>query len=242
MPLYIANWKMYKTYDETVRFAQDHFTELISLSTDQKKIVLAPSFVCLDRLSTIFKNSPIAICAQNCATEKEGSYTGEVDAASLAQVGCQYTIVGHSERRNIFHETNQMVNAKIEMLFKHSITPIICIGEDRIAYEKGQTIEILANQLESIMKITAKQSQPYCIAYEPVWAIGSGALPSKEELIHIFEWLFNFIKDPRCTLLYGGSINDQNAGNVLQSPHLEGLLIGSASCNFQTLKKIVSLG
>lgn len=242
MPLFIANWKMYKTYDEAISFAKDHHEELVSLSKNGNQIIISPSFLCLDQFCKIFKGSSVSICAQNCSTKQSGPYTGEVDAPSLAQIGCQYTIVGHSERRHLFYETSYDIAAKIELLFQNKIVPIICIGETIATYLKGDTVNVLREQLESILFITKQYSLAYCIAYEPVWAIGTGKTPNSQELTDIFQWLSETVNDPKCTFLYGGSADEKNSAFLLQIPHVGGLLIGGASCNFQTLKKIVSLG
>lgn len=241
MALFVANWKMYKTYNEAVAFTQEHRDEVAQLSTSKNKIIIAPSFLCLDALNKAFQGTSVAISAQNCAAHKIGAYTGEVDAASLAQIGCTYTLVGHSERRQRFNETNEMVAAKVEILFKNNIMPIICIGETQEEFEKGRTLEVLSMQLESVLKILEDEQKTYCIAYEPVWAIGTGKVPSKEDLKNTFEWIFKRLRHEHCTLLYGGSVDETNVKGLLQIPHVGGLLIGKASCDFQSLKKIVSL-
>jgi len=242
MPIFVANWKMYQPYDKAIAFAKEHRNELAQFTSRPNEFIIAPSFVCLAPLSKILAGTGVALCAQNCASYASGSYTGEVDATSLAQAGCRYAIVGHSERRQLFNETDDMVAAKVEILLANNITPIVCIGESLKDYEEGYTIAILRDQLESILKIAPQQSKPYCIAYEPIWAIGTGKIPDINELQNIFEWISNQINDPKCTLLYGGSVDETNASALLTLPHIGGLLIGRASCNFQSLKKIVSLG
>lgn len=241
MTLFIANWKMYKTYNETIDFAEKHRYELEELSANKTKVIIAASFICLDALGKIFNKGPIGICAQNCASEQTGAFTGEVDASSLAQIGCTYTIIGHSDRRRLFHETNEMVAAKVKILFKNQIRPIICIGETQEEFDEGRTIEVLTAQLESLIKILDAEESSYCIAYEPIWAIGTGKTPNNEELENTFEWIFNYLRHEHCTLLYGGSVTEENAKKFLQIPRVGGLLIGKASCDFQSLKKIVSL-
>ena len=231
---------MYKTYDQALAFAQTHCDELAALSSRATKIAIAPSFVCLEALNKIFCGTSISLAAQNCATHESGAYTGEVDAASLAQVGCALVIVGHSERRQKFGETNEMVAAKVKMILRHTMTPIICIGETQKDFDDGRTLEALKAQLADILPILKNTQKEFCFAYEPVWAIGTGKIPAIDELTSIFEWLFSQINSENCTLLYGGSVDENNAANLLKVPRIGGLLIGGASCNFQTLKKIVS--
>lgn len=240
MPLFVANWKMYKTYDQAVAFAHTHCDELDLLSNSKTKIVIAPSFVCLDAVGKIFKNRSIALAAQDCAAHESGAYTGEVDAASLAQIGCAYAIIGHSERRQLCGETDELIKTKAEILLKNNITPIICIGETLEDFDKGHTLEVLEVQLANILPVLKNSKKEFCIAYEPIWAIGTGKVPALNELQKVFEWLSERIENANCTLLYGGSVDEKNASSLLKISHVGGLLIGGASCNFQSLKKIVS--
>ncbi len=242
MPLFIANWKMYLSYQEAISFVQDHGNQLEQLSSSSSQIIIAPSFVCLDAFKKLLTGTKIKLAAQDCAPFKSGAYTGEVDAISLAQIGCTYAIVGHSERRQHFGETNEMIAAKATQLFENNIAPIICIGESKLEYENGKTLGVLATQLAPIFPLLNSWNRPYCIAYEPMWSIGTGNVATPEQLNQIFQWLIEQVKfDPNCTLIYGGSVNEENATNFLTIPNVGGLLIGSASCNFQTMKKIVSL-
>lgn len=242
MALFVANWKMYKPYEESIQFAQEYGDELSQLSTNKNKIVIAPSFLCLNPFNTLFQETRVRLCAQDLAPYSSGAYTGEVDASSLAEIGCAYAIIGHSERRKYFHETDEIIAQKTALAFANNIIPIVCIGETQEEFEEGRTIEVLAMQLERLIKILDDEQKAYCIAYEPMWAIGTGKVPNKEDLKNTFEWIFNRLRHEHCTLLYGGSVTEKNAEMLLQIPHVGGLLIGKASCDFQSLKKIVSLG
>lgn len=241
MPLFVANWKMYKTFNESIAFVQEHLAELEQLAGTKHSIAIAPSFVCLDRIGQELNKTSIKLCAQDCAPFKSGAYTGEVDAASLAQVGCTYGIVGHSERRHHFNETNDVIAQKAEQLLVNNITPILCIGETAQEFEQGKVFHILEKQLASFENLIGQTSQEYCIAYEPIWAIGSGKVPDSKHLNAVFSWLSDRNNIESCILLYGGSVDADNAKILLQVPHVGGLLIGGASCDFQSLKKIVSL-
>lgn len=241
MTIIVANWKMYQPYERAIAFVRDHRGQLEQLIKAPNELIIAPSFVCLDAIRQLLKESPIKICAQDCAPFASGAYTGEVDAASLAQLNCTYAIIGHSERRELCGETDEDVATKVNLLLKNNITPIMCIGETLEDYEEGRTLEVLGFQIDHAIDILKQAQKPYCIAYEPIWAIGTGKVPSKEDLENTFEWIFEYMSDPNATLLYGGSVTEKNATQILKTPHVNGLLIGGASCDFQTLKKIVSL-
>jgi len=241
MVLIVANWKMYKTYAESIQFAREHRDELDQYATSRNQLVIAPSFLAFDALNTILAGTGVGLCAQDCASYASGPYTGEVDAASLAQIGCTYAIVGHSERRQHFDETDETVAQKTELILASNMTPIICIGETQEDFDEGHTLEVLEFQLSHIMQILKNSKKMFYIAYEPIWSIGTGKIPTKEDLENTFEWLSDRIDNPKCILLYGGSVDETNAKKLLQVPRMGGFLIGKASCDFQSLKKIVSL-
>lgn len=248
MATIVANWKMYQPYDKAIAFVRDHKQELEQLLHPYSTLVIAPSFVCLDPMWQMLRDSRIQLCAQDVSAYTSGAYTGEVSAASLADVGCYYAIIGHSERRRYFGETNEMISQKIQRLFENYITPIICIGESKEDYKKGITRQVLEAQLAALMPALGNQEEFFCIAYEPEWAIGTGVTPDLEELEKILSWISEFVHENEhddihvsMGLLYGGSVDETNAAGFMTVPGLGGLLIGGASRDFQTLKKIVSL-
>lgn len=244
--IFVANWKMQMPYHDAIAFYTQHSSDLQELSAHTNStLVLCPSFICLAPLAALAKNSPIKIGAQHCSTYSAGPYTGQVDALSLAQAGCSYSLVGHSETRNMTHETSTDLIGQITQLAANNIIPIICIGETESEHQADTGLEALTAQLEGLKSILAQQlSIPYMIAYEPVWAIGTGITPCAADLNDIRAYIRNTIRRLKfCTpqaLLYGGSVNPTTIKILASANCFDGYLIGSASLDFQTLKKIVS--
>jgi len=237
---YIANWKMNMPLTSALTFAKQHGQELASLTNATKKIVLCPSFPALAPLAHQLKATSVQLGAQNCAAHQKGAYTGEVSVQSLAEAGCTYCIVGHSERREYFDETNIDVAEKVPLLIAAGITPIVCVGETKEQRDAYQTHAALEEQLAPLVQSCKKETIAYdqfLIAYEPIWAIGTGQQPDPDTLATIFSWLAQ--KMPECTLAYGGSVAPENTQALQQIEHISGFLIGGASLDFQKLKKIV---
>lgn len=235
--LFVANWKMAKTFSQTIDFCTTYKNDLIDLSgSTNGQLVLCPSFPALASIAEILKSTTIAIGAQTCSPHKEGAYTGQVSALSLKQVGCRFCIIGHSEQRAL-GISNEQVVAQAMQLIECGIEPIICIGENSSINEQGSTIEFLKEQLKSLTSILTTD-QSITIAYEPLWAIGTGKIPTIPVLNEIFSWLSN---QTHHRLIYGGSVSAENAHELSSIEHLDGFLIGSASLDFQNFEKIVSL-
>lgn len=237
---FVANWKMNKTFHQSIDFCNQHKQHLDSLTNENNRIIICPSYPALAPLATILKSNSLALGAQNCSAHESGAYTGQVDATSLAQIGCRYCIVGHSERRTHCKESEQCIADKVACLFNNNITPIICIGETAQERDAQQTEKILEKQLALIIELCKKQNCRYnqlIVAYEPVWAIGTGQQPDITSLKKLFVWLAKHM--PEATLLYGGSVNPTNSKILANVPYLNGFLIGNASLDFQKLKKIV---
>ena len=211
--------------------------------TPKTKIVLCPSFPHLGSLVPQLKETPVALGAQTCSPHASGPYTGQVAATMLAEVGCTYCLIGHSERR-AYGETNEQIIGQYNQLVNNNLTLIVCIGESAKEHAAGSTTTILEQQLLPIIK--AYQENPastLLIAYEPVWAIGTGKIPTIAELTTIFAWLKNRIKNDFSSettfFLYGGSVDEANSAAIKKITHLDGLLVGSASLNFKNFKNIV---
>lgn len=244
--LYIANWKMTVTPEKACAFYFDNKNELLEL-TKKADIILCPSFVILGMLSQhiseLSSDCHLFFGAQNCSEYEKGAYTGEVDALTLKQVGCTFCIVGHSERRTLFGETNEVIAGKIQQLLTHNITPILCIGETRQEREEGNTIAVLEKQLHYLDDLYKHRSTSLVIAYEPVWAIGTGIVPSLEELSATIAWIKAYTKKklPNIDIVcvYGGSVNQESIKELKTLSQLDGFLIGGASSDFQTFKNIV---
>ncbi len=242
MRLFIANWKMNLSYDEVQSIVLKHKEEMIKLAY-QADIAVCPSYESIALMTRAFKDTVVKIGAQGCSVYERGSYTGEVSAFSLAQAGCQYAIVGHNERRQLFHETNEIIEKKVTLLLQAGICPVICIGETEEEREEGRVLEALENQLHFLKNIVAAG---IVVAYEPVWAIGHGRTPSNPQLEKVFIWLQEYMqpykKSAVITLIYGGSVDEESIKMLSLISAIEGFLIGGASTNFEKFKKIVLLG
>ncbi len=246
--LYVANWKMNLSFTQSINFCKNNLDALQQLSSDTTDIVLCPSFIALAPIAEIFKNHSIAIGAQDCSEHESGAYTGEVSAVSLAEIGIKYCIVGHSERRMYHHETTEKIVKKIKLLYADTIIPIICIGEAQEYFEYKKTYTILTEQLEPILTTIAQQqehSKHLIIAYEPIWSIGTGIIPTPQQLTAVCAWITEHIKlhlpDHTMQLLYGGSVNQNNIATLKKIPPINGFLIGGASTDFEQFKKIITL-
>ncbi len=245
-PLIIANWKM---NPQTLAKAKWLFNSLKRGLKNNKKVevVICPPFVYL--LNPKSQISNVKLGSQNCFWEKEGAYTGEISPDQLLNLGCQYVIVGHSERRRYFKETDEIINKKLKAVIKIKMSPILCIGETREQRNKGETEMVLKRQIELALKgVTSYKLQVsgFCIAYEPVWAIGTGKPCDVEEtqkmgllIRKIITKLYNSPTAKRIRILYGGSINSKNAAGYIKEAHLQGLLVGGASLNAKELIRIV---
>lgn len=248
--LFVANWKMSKSYSESIIWLHENKLNLLNLAKKTgNEIVICPSFESLEPAVKIFEESPIKIGAQNCASFNLGAYTGEVSAVSLKEIGVDYCIVGHSERRQIFGETSLDVAQKAKLLFANNIKSIICVGETQEEKEDGLSFEVISQQLDPIMevlaqdKIGANNITELIIAYEPVWAIGTGNTPDNIYLNKIITWLeayFNVaVPGLKTKILYGGSIDFETVKRISKVDSLSGFLVGRASLDFQTIEKIV---
>jgi triosephosphate isomerase len=225
MKLCVANWKMHKTRDEARAFAEELGREIASHPA-VPELVVAPAFTLLDAVRD--PRSRWSLACQNVAAETEGAYTGEVSAAMAADAGCRYAIVGHSERRRIFGEDGPTLARKIARCREANLTPIYCIGETAEERDAGLTATTLVRQLDALESDPA--SRPLVVAYEPVWAIGTGRTASAEDCgaacVHIAQ-ILSGRRDLR--ILYGGSVTPENAGGLCSARATDGFLVGGAS-------------
>jgi triosephosphate isomerase len=243
--IYIANWKMNKSFQDALDFCTEYKDQLHKLT--QKKattVILCPSFPALFPMIQQLEKTGIYVGAQNCSQYQNGAFTGQVDALSLAQTGCSYCIIGHSEQRRMFQESNDTIAEKMVRILENNMTPIICIGETKEQFENKETYHILEAQLESIcQKLTQYTNTSCLIAYEPVWSIGTGIIPQMDYLQEVFAWLNSHIKEyaPQANFhtIYGGSVMQENIAELKLIPHIDGFLIGGASLDFQKLQNIV---
>lgn len=244
-PIIAGNWKMNKTINEAIELANGIKRALFE--EEAVDIVLCPPFTALSEVAETILNSNIALGAQDCHWEEKGAYTGEVSPLMLKDAGCQYTIVGHSERRQYFGETNETVNKKVKALLSVGINPIMCIGEKIEEREANKTFEVVEDHLVGGLKdISPDDVLRIVIAYEPVWAIGTGktATPVQAQEVHAFirEKISELYSGEIAALVriqYGGSVKPDNISELMNEPDIDGALVGGASLKEDSFIKIV---
>jgi triosephosphate isomerase len=243
--LIAANWKMYKTPDQTRDFFRD-FLPLVQ-GHDRDEIVVCPTCLCLDAAVTAAKGSNVTVGAQNLLWEKEGAFTGEVNAAMLLAVGATHVIIGHSERRQYFGETDDTVNLKLKSALEAGLVPIACVGEVLEEREAGLTDDVLRRQcMRAFHKVSARKAAKLVVAYEPVWAIGTGktATPQIASDAHVIirgEAAKAFGQEfaDHLRILYGGSVKPENAHALMSEEEIDGGLVGGASLDPKSFSAIV---
>ena len=237
-PIIAGNWKMNKTIGEALDFFKVLDQELQQFSgTEKLEIVIAPPYTAINKIAEFLKDSSIKISAQNMFWEDAGAFTGEISAPMLKDAGAKYIIIGHSERRQFFNETESTVNKKIKAALKHNIIPIFCIGETLAERETEKIESVISTQLTGgLIDLTANDITKIVIAYEPVWAIGTGKTATKEqaEEVHLMirQMLakqFGQANADVIRILYGGSVKPNNTKELLSQPNIDGALIGGAS-------------
>ena len=245
IPFIVGNWKMYKTTEEAVAFARE-FKELYH-DTDIRAAICAP-FTQLEALVREFRGTGIGVGAQNVHFEKEGAFTGEVSVPMLEEIGVDYCIVGHSERRQYFNETDETVNRKLKALLASSITPILCIGEVLKDREAGRERNVVEEQLiHALRGIDPSDAQRLVIAYEPVWAIGTGKTATPQQagercgcIRSTLEDLYGDVIADRVIIQYGGSVKPENASAIMNMDEIDGALVGGASLNPSKFSEIIN--
>ena len=244
IPFIAGNWKMFKTNAEAEAFAEE-FKNLYS-GTDVQAAICAP-FTALDTLVESFKETEIKVGAQNVHFEDEGAYTGEVSVPMLEEIGVDFCIVGHSERRQYFAETDETVNLKLKRLLKSSIRPIMCVGESLEERDGGKAFDVVRAQVEKGLDgIEAGDAVKIVIAYEPIWAIGTGrtATPEQaEEMCALIRNVLTELYGEECSdeviIQYGGSVKPANATEIMNMDEIDGALVGGASLKPEDFMKII---
>ena len=246
IPLIIGNWKMNLLSSEAANLAkaiQDFSQNILNVN-----VILAPPFTSLHIVKQILLNSSVGLACQNFYFMQEGAYTGEVSINMVKDAGCQHAIVGHSERRKLFNETNIIINKKVACALKNDIRVVLCVGENQDQRNKGKTFEIIEVQVkQALANISSNEVRNICIAYEPVWAIGTGvnASVNQVEEVHSFirELIERIVDDKKyyCNILYGGSVNTQNCKDFLLCKEVDGVLIGGASLDINSFCDIINI-
>ena len=242
----VGNWKMHNTISQ----AEVLIREILAIyhHNPSVELAMAPPFVALQAASHLLATTPITLAAQNVCAKDEGAFTGEISPPMLKELGCQYVIIGHSERRHVFGESDKVINEKIHAAIRHDLQPIFCIGERLEEREAGQTHSVIQHQLQTgLADLESKDLSNVTIAYEPVWAIGTGHAATVEQATEVHaairsslmtHWKLN---SEQIRILYGGSVTADNAHALFQSPHINGALVGKACLNSESFVKIAKI-
>ncbi|RAP34307.1 triose-phosphate isomerase [Candidatus Marinamargulisbacteria bacterium SCGC AG-439-L15] len=243
--LVAGNWKMNKTVQESESLIQSLCDDIASVN--DVEVLVCPPFVSLMKASELLKSTSFKLGAQTVHQELSGAFTGEISAPMLRSVGCDYVIIGHSERRQYFGETDALVNQKLFLAFDHDITPIVCIGETLEQREGDQTLAVITQQLTKGLA-SVSSTQQIVIAYEPVWAIGTGkvATPEQAQEVHAFirqqlSTMMGAAYSDQTRLLYGGSVKPDNASELILQKDIDGFLVGGASLKSSDFSQIIQL-
>jgi triosephosphate isomerase len=245
-PLIAGNWKMYKTGSEAEETAR-LLVELVAGATG-REIMIAPPFTALAPVAEIFRGSAVLLGAQNLYWEAEGAYTGEISPAMLLAAGCSHAIIGHSERRQFFGETDQTVNRRIGAALENKLIPVFCIGESEEERESNKTFSVLDKQvLKGLEGFSLDDLETTVLAYEPVWAIGTGKTATSDQAQEVHRFLRSLIEKSfgntlakSIRILYGGSVKPANISELMAMPDIDGALVGGASLSAETFSRIVN--
>ncbi len=240
-----GNWKMNKNIAESMELASSIKRSLYDM--EEVEVVLCPPFTSLSDVKEIILDTNIKLGAQNVYWEKDGAFTGEISCAMLKSVGCEYVIIGHSERRQFFGETNGMVNKKVKAALKEGLKPIVCVGEKLDERKKDKTFSVVKDHVEnSLAGLTRDDMLKTVIAYEPVWAIGTGVNATKDEAEEVHKYIRNLVADmydealaDKIRIQYGGSVKPDNIKELISEPDVDGALVGGASLKTDSFCEIV---
>ena len=229
---FVANWKMNKGDDDGLALLQQMTTLHIK---GKCAAIICPPYTLLGAAQQVFEHTNFYLGAQNCSGYNAGAYTGEISAHMVRMMGATAVILGHSERRQHFNETSSMVKEKACRAIEQSLLPIICVGESLDDYEKNKTLEVVRTQIEASVP---SQNSPFLIAYEPVWAIGSGKIPKNDEIQEAVQYIEGLFQEPR-PILYGGSVSPENIENIIKIPSISGVLVGGSSLDLEKTKAML---
>lgn len=232
-----GNWKMFKTQAETLEFVQG-FKPLTDETPDDRGIVLCVPFTDLAALSKNLHGGRIQVGAQNVHWEESGAFTGEISAAMLTEIGVRYVVIGHSERRQYFGETDETVNFRLRAAQKAGLIPILCVGESKQQRDAGETEDLIFKQLEK--GLIGIDQQNLVIAYEPIWAIGTGETCASSEANRVIGLIRSKLNNPNVTIQYGGSVKPDNIDEIMAQPEIDGALVGGASLDPKGFARIVN--
>lgn len=246
--LIAGNWKMNTNVFESQKLVEYILGFLSSYKDLKSKVLVCPPFTSLFTIGKKIDNTKLLLGAQNCYYEEKGAFTGEISIPMLEYCGVRYVIIGHSERRAYFNETDELINKKLLALLQHNLTPILCIGETLDERNRGETFQVLKNQLEQdLAEAPFTSINKIVIAYEPVWAIGTGVSASREQVVEAHDFLRSYLIEKygenakNVYLLYGGSLSEKNADEILSIENVNGGLIGGASLKGESFTEIIKI-
>ena len=245
-PMIAGNWKLHKTISEATSLVSELIPAVAS--NQNVEIVVAPVYTALSKVAETLADSNIKLAAQNCYPEPQGAFTGEVSPLLLKDAGCEYVIIGHSERRQLFAETDKSVNSKALALAESGLGTIFCIGETLEERESGKMFDVLRQQVTAGLKdLTSKQMQTVVVAYEPVWAIGTGKVATDEQAQEVHAFIRGLLAElydaqtaAATRILYGGSVKPGNVDGLMTQPDVDGALVGGASLNADDFARIAN--
>ena len=245
VPLIAGNWKMYKTIGEAVELVEGLLRGLGDLH--DREVLVCPPYTALHALSPLLQDTPVKLGAQDVFYEPQGAYTGAISPLMLRDIGCSYTIVGHSERRQFFGEDDALINRKLRAALAHSLRVILCVGETKPQRDAGDAETVVVSQLRgSLAEVSAADLESLVIAYEPVWAIGTGdtATPDDAQAMHAtirrtLAELYSEAAAQALRIQYGGSVKPDNVDELMAQPDIDGALVGGASLKADSFLRIV---
>lgn len=232
-----GNWKMFKTQAESQEFLQG-FLPSLDETPQGREVVLCVPFTDLNVLSKTLHGSRVQLGAQNVHWEENGAYTGEISAPMLTEIGVRFVIVGHSERRQFFGETDFSVNLRLKAAQRYGLTPILCVGETKQQRDAGETESLIFTQLEK--DLVDVDQDNLAIAYEPIWAIGTGVTCEAKEANRVIGLIRSQLSNPNVSIQYGGSVNPNNIDEIMAQPEIDGALVGGASLQPASFARIVN--
>lgn len=244
-PLIAGNWKMYLSMDEAVKLAAS--ISEVCQSIDDRDVMLAPPYVFLDAVHQAVKNSPVQVAGQNVCWESEGAFTGEISPVMLKDAGASMVILGHSERRHVFGESDELVNKRLHGALRFELTPILCIGETLDDREEERTFTVLEKQLaRGLENVSMDDACNVVVAYEPVWAIGTGKTATREQAQDAHFFIRRVLADlyekklaDNVRILYGGSVKPDNIDSLMAEPDIDGALVGGAALKSESFERII---
>lgn len=240
-----ANWKMNKDLQESYELTKDLIKKLLDIN--KTEIILFPPFTSLFHVSEVLKNTPIKLGAQNMYFEKSGAFTGEISGSMLKSVNCQYVILGHSERRHIFNESNEMIKKKVDAALEVDLKPVVCVGETLEERKSNKTTDIIREQYcSAFVDVAEVKANKVVIAYEPVWAIGTGVNATPEQASKAHGLIRGLVREQysekiseSLPILYGGSVKPNNADDLIKTKDIDGFLVGGASLVVDSFYEII---